>query len=178
LTSLETKRLRLREPTTADVDPLAHALADPEVMRYIGDGRPRSADEAVRWVENDRRSWQLDGFGKFVVVRLDDERVIGRVGLSAWDPKTWIHGARTDLGADSEIELGWTLLRAAWNRGYATEAATAVRDWALQDLQIPSLISLIHPENTPSQAVAQRLGERYERDIVTARGHPAQLWRA
>jgi RimJ/RimL family protein N-acetyltransferase len=177
LTSLETERLRLREPTDADVDALAAALADPDVMRYIGDGRPRSADDAVRWVDNDRRGWQLDGFSKFVVVRRDDERVIGRVGLSAWDPATWAHGTRADLGPGSEIELGWTLLRDAWGRGYATEAAVAVRDWALHDMRIPSLISLIHPDNKRSQAVARRLGERYERDIVTARGQPAQLWR-
>jgi RimJ/RimL family protein N-acetyltransferase len=146
-------------------------------MRYIGDGRTRSVDEAVRWVENDRRAWELDGFGKFVVVQRDDERVIGRVGLSAWDPNTWVHGPRANIGADAEIELGWTLLRDAWNRGYATEAASAVRDWALRDLRLLELISLIHPDNTRSQAVAKRLGERHERDIVTARGHPAQLWR-
>jgi RimJ/RimL family protein N-acetyltransferase len=177
LTVLETERLRLREPSPADVDALARALADPDVMRYIGDGRTRPLDDAVRWVENDRHAWHVDGFGKFVVVRRHDERVIGRVGLSAWDPNTWAHGARADIGADGEIELGWTLLRDAWSRGYATEAAIAVRDWALQELRIPSLISLIHPDNTRSQSVAKRLGERYERDIVTARGHPAQLWR-
>jgi RimJ/RimL family protein N-acetyltransferase len=93
---------------------LAIALADPDVMRYIGDGRTRSDEEAVRWIEGDCRSWDLDGFGKFMVVVRNDERIIGRVGLSA---------------------------------------------------------------NTRSQAVAQRLGERHERDIVTANGHPAHLWR-
>ena len=161
----------------ADVDALASALADPDVMRYIGDGRTRSAEQALRWVENDRRSWELDGFGKFVVVRRDDDHVIGRVGLSAWHPVTWVHGTRADLGRESEIEVGWTLLRDAWGSGYATEAATAARDWALRDLGIPSLISLIHPDNARSQAVARRLGEHHERDIVTANGHPAQLWR-
>ena len=177
MTVLETERLRLREPNLADVAALARALVDPEVMRYIGDGRTRSVDEAVRWVENDRRAWQLDGFGKFVVLQRDHERVIGRVGLSAWNPTTWAHGTRADIGADAEIELGWTLLRDAWNRGYATEAACAVRDWALRDLRLPRLISLIHPDNTRSQSVAKRLGEWHERDVVTARGHPAQLWR-
>ncbi|HYY03070.1 MAG TPA: GNAT family N-acetyltransferase [Gaiellaceae bacterium] len=177
MTVLETERLRLRPPALEDVGALAAALADPDVMRYIGDGTTRSADYAVRWIENDRRGWELDGFSKFVVTVRHDERVIGRVGLSAWDPNTWVHGVRADLGDDVEIELGWTLLRDAWGHGYATEAAATVRDWALQCLGFTSLISLIHPANTRSQAVARRLGERLERDVVTANGHPAQLWR-
>jgi RimJ/RimL family protein N-acetyltransferase len=177
VTVLETERLRLRPPTLADAAALATALADPDVMRYIGDGRTRSPDQAVRWIENDRRGWQLDGFSKFVVTLRENDRVIGRVGLSAWDPMTWVHGVRADLGDEAEIELGWTLLREAWGRGYATEAATSVREWALEHLGLASLISLIHPANTRSQAVARRLGERYERDVTTANGHPAQLWR-
>lgn len=177
MTVLETDRLRLRWPTLADVDALASALADAEVMRYIGDGRTRPRDHALRWIENDRRAWALDGFGKFAVTLRDDGRVIGRVGLSAWDPETWVHGTRAELGADAEVELGWTLLRNAWGHGYATEAALAARDWALQELRLRSLISLIHPHNARSQAVAQRLREHRERDIVTANGHPAQLWR-
>jgi RimJ/RimL family protein N-acetyltransferase len=177
VTALETERLRLRRPTLADADALAAALADPEVMRYIGDGTPRSADQAFRWIENDRRAWELDGFGKFVVTLRNGTRAIGRVGLSAWDPATWVHGTRADLGADAEIELGWTLLREAWGYGYATEAALAARNWAQHELGLGALISLIHPHNVRSQAVAERVGERYERDVVTANGHPAQLWR-
>jgi RimJ/RimL family protein N-acetyltransferase len=176
VTVLETTRLRLRVPTLADTARLASALADADVMRYIGDGRTRSADDARRWIENDRRAWELDGFGKFIVT-LRDERVIGRVGLSAWDPTTWVHGTRAELGAGAEIELGWTLLRDAWGHGYATEAAVAAGDWALGELGQHSLISLIHPDNVHSQAVARRLGEQHERDIITANAHPAQLWR-
>jgi RimJ/RimL family protein N-acetyltransferase len=145
-------------------------------MRYIGDGRTRGHEEAVRWVETDQRRWTLDGFGKFAVVRRTDGRLIGRVGLSAWDPETWAHSSRAEIGPHAEIELGWTLLRDAWGAGYATEAAQAVRDWALDELALARLISLIHPDNARSQRVARRLGETHERDIVTARGHPAQLW--
>ena len=173
---LETKRLVLRVPIRSDADALALALADPEVMRYIGDGHTRGHDEAVAWVERDRRGFDVDRFGKFAVVRREDGRTIGRVGLSAWDPATWVHATRAEIGPHAEIELGWTLLREAWGHGFATEAALCVRDWALTDVGLRRLISLIHPDNIRSQHVARRLGETHERDVVTAKGYPAQLW--
>ena len=73
------------------------------------------------------------------------------------------------------VSQGWTLARRYWGFGYATEAATAARDWAVQELRPPRLISLIHPDNVRSQRVSEKLGQRYERDVVT-RGRPAQLW--
>jgi len=111
------------------------------------------------------RSWRQDT-GDFV----------GRVGILVWDPATWEPGTRHEIGDEAEIELGWTLERAAWGHGFATEAAVAVRDWALREVQPRRLISLIHPENVRSIRVAERIGERYQHDIVTYHGVTAQLW--
>ena len=49
-------------------------------------------------------------------------------------------------------------MRAYWGRGYATEAAAAIRNWAAERLKIDRLVSLISPENVRSQRVAERLG--------------------
>jgi RimJ/RimL family protein N-acetyltransferase len=173
---LETERLLLRVPDWHDAGAFVDAVADEEVMRYIGDGLPHGPEEAARWIETDRRRWELDGFGRFAVVRREDDRVIGRVGLSAWHPETWVHASRAEVGPQAEIELGWTLVRPMWGHGYATEAARAVRDWATQELGLRRLISLIHPQNMQSKRVAERLDETYERDIVTAKGYPAEVW--
>jgi RimJ/RimL family protein N-acetyltransferase len=102
--------------------------------------------------------------------------VIGRTGLVAWDPATWSHSTRHEIGPHAELELGWTLARFAWGFGYATEAARAVRDWAFEVIAPRRLISLIHPDNVRSQSVARRLDESYEREVLTAGGHPAQVW--
>jgi len=59
-------------------------------------------------------------------------------------------------------ELGWRLARRAWGRGLATEGATAARDWALGELGMPDLISIIHPENAASRRVAEKLGMKLE----------------
>lgn len=165
MTRLGTERLRLREPHVDDLDALAALYGDAEVMRYISPPGPWPAARSAAALEGMVARWADDGFGIFVV-ELDDA-VIGDVGLLPWNPANWTAGASlAQLGRAAEIELGWTLAREHWGNGYATEAATAVRDWALVELGLIRLISLIHPENAASIRVAEKLGERHERDVV------------
>jgi RimJ/RimL family protein N-acetyltransferase len=172
---IETERLLLRLPEPADAAAVARQITDPEVMRYIGP--TGTAGDAAERIEQMRRAWDVDGFGRFVVVRRDTGDAVGRVGILVWDPATWRHGTRREIGADAEIELGWTFERAAWGHGFATEAATAVRDWTLRELRPQRLISLIHRENERSQRVAEKLGERYVEDVFIAEHQVAvQLW--
>ena len=60
------------------------------------------------------------------------------------------------------FEIGWTLARDSWGKGYATEGGRRALDYAFKDLDQPHVISLIHPDNTPSIKVAKRLGETLE----------------
>ena len=76
-------------------------------------------------------------------------------------------------------EIGWTLAREAWGKGYATEAATAAIDWTFANLGWVRIIHCIAPANTASQAVAKRLGS-----ILQGPGHmpaprdqdPIEIW--
>jgi RimJ/RimL family protein N-acetyltransferase len=173
---LETERLLLRPPRDADLDSFAEQLADSEVMRYLGTGETGTLEHAAAQLERMQRAWELDGFGRLVIVRKADDEPIGRAGLLAWDPAVWRSGTRAEIGPHAELELGWTLSRSAWGRGYATEAALAARDWALADVRPSRLISLIHPRNERSRRVAERLGEHFECPVTTHRGVPAELW--
>ena len=165
---IRTERLLIRKPQIEDAPGLLEAFADPEAMRYIGDGSTTDlagAEEAVdRWLER----WDAWDLGMFVVERAEDARVLGRAGFLRWDPETW------EIGG-SETELGWGLAREHWGHGYATEAARALRDWALGKRGLNRLISLIQHENLRSVRVAEKLGERYERD-VEVRGKPTRLY--
>lgn len=173
---LETERLVLRRLSPADVEEVAPVYGDPEVMRYIGDGtawsRRRTEEALARW----HGFWEDDGFGQLLARRREDGRAVGDVGLLAWDPEAWRPGSRARIGAHAEVEIGWTLAREFWGLGYATEAATAVRDWAFADLGVTRLVSLIQPGNARSIRVAEKLGERHERDIVTHGGQAARLY--
>jgi len=170
---IETARLLLRPPEPSDAASVLRQVTDPEVMRYLG---PTHDDAAGRIAEM-RRAWREDGFGRFVVVRRDTGEPIGRVGLLAWDPVTWRAGTRREIGDHAEIELGWTLERTAWGRGFATEAAAAVRDWTLAEVRPRRLISLILADNVRSRRVAEKIGEQHVEDVFLAtHGVTVQLW--
>jgi RimJ/RimL family protein N-acetyltransferase len=176
---ISTERLLLRLPEPRDADALAEAFGDPEVVRYLS-GVTRSREETLEVIAAMRRHWDRYGCGLFTVERLEDGAVLGRTGFLVWDPQRWVHGLREELDeleVPLETEIGWTLARRHWGHGYATEAARAARDWALAELQPPPrrLIALIHAENVRSQRISQKLGQHYERDVLTG-GRPAQLW--
>ncbi len=171
---LETERLVLRAPVLEDAEALAPMYADPEVMRYLGDGRTLTHEETERSVQRMIDGWQTDGFGLFTTARKEDEAVIGRVGLIAWNPQTW-EVTRAEANGPIELEVGYTIGRPFWGLGYATEAAAAARDFALRELGAERLIALIIHGNDASENVARKLGLEYEREVKLGR-RDAQLF--
>ena len=165
---IETERLLLRKPRLADAADLAVAYADPEVMRFMGDGSTATRAEVEKGIAQWLERWDSWGMSLLSLERWEDGRVLGRAGFLRWDPQTW------EVGGD-ETELGWLLAREHWGQGYATEAALALRDWAFRDRGLTRLISLIDHGNSRSIRVAERIGERYERD-VEIRGKPGRLY--
>jgi RimJ/RimL family protein N-acetyltransferase len=151
----ESQRILLRCFHVADLDAMAGVFGDPEVMRF-GPG-PRSRDWVEGWLrgclEDYYRKW---GFGLWAVVHKPDRRVIGFCGLTRFD----------DVGGRPEVELGYRLAREFWGRGLATLAAGAVRDYAFDVLTLPRLVSIIDPHNTASLRVAEKVGLRYEKDVL------------
>ncbi len=129
----------------ADLDAYAAIAADPVAMRFMGGALDR--EQAWRSMATFAGHWVLKGFGLWAVERLADGVLLGRIGL--WEPEGW-----------PGLEIGWTLARAVWGRGYAQETARAAMDWAWTELAPSRLISLIDPCNAASVRVAERLGMR------------------
>ncbi|KYC43284.1 acetyltransferase [Scytonema hofmannii PCC 7110] len=146
---LETQRLLLRGFLEEDLDAYAEMCGDPEVMRYIGTGKPLSRWESWRSMATMLGHWQLRQYGMWAVEERQNGEMIGRIGC--WKPEGW-----------PGFEIGWTLRRQYWGRGFATEGATAAIDYAFNVLQQSRVISLIRPQNTASIRVAQKLGEKLE----------------
>jgi RimJ/RimL family protein N-acetyltransferase len=144
--TLETDRLVLRMLRESDLDAFAAMYADPEVMRYLGEGEPMLRAQAWRSLAMMVGHWHLRGYGLWAVEERASGHMIGRIGC--WYPEGW-----------PGFEVGWMLRRASWGLGYASEAARASAQFAFTQLQQPEVISLIHPENVPSIRVAERLGE-------------------
>ncbi|BAY17009.1 GCN5-related N-acetyltransferase [Nostoc sp. HK-01] len=146
---LKTQRLILRGFCEADLDAYADMCAHPEVMRYIGAGQPLSREESWRNMAMIVGHWQLRGYGLWAVEESQTGEMIGRIGF--WQPEGW-----------PGFEIGWSLRWAYWGRGFATEAATVAINYAFTQLQRSHIISLIHPQNTASVRVAQKLGEKLQ----------------
>ena len=147
--TLETERLLLREwREESDFEAYAEICADEEVMRYMG-GKPFTRLEAWRHMAYIVGHWQLRGYGHWALEEKETGRMIGRLGFQ--HPVGW-----------PEFELGWTLARDRWGYGFATEGAKAALEHAFTTLRRTHIISLIHPENRASIAVAKRLGETLE----------------
>jgi len=149
--TLETDRLRLRAWRADDLDAFAAMVADPEVMRFLGD--PVSRIDAWRGMSSTAGHWLLLGFGLWAVERKADGVLIGRVGVQR--PEGW-----------PATEVAWTLHRPYWGQGYATEAARASLDYGFRTLSVSRLISLIDPENRASQRVAARLGQTMAGEVT------------
>lgn len=172
---LETDRLLLRLPEPADADKFEGIWGDDETAQFVGGRKTRPEIEEM--IERMGRHWESYGVGLFTVDRKDDNRALGRVGFLVWDPRRWVNGFREKLAEPYETEIGWTIGRPYWNRGYATEAALACRDWALGELGLTRLISLIAHDNVASIRVAEKIGESFEREVEGGHfRHPVDLY--
>jgi [ribosomal protein S5]-alanine N-acetyltransferase len=168
---LESERLLLRRITRDDYDFFARLHATPEVVRYIMNGQPRSAEESRIWVDRVAMYPRVN-LGPLAVVRKSDGRVLGRCGLSELVvdahaapgaiPRAWFQRAQAPAGTEllETPDLGYTFDPASWGHGYATEAARCVFDYARANLEWPRIVSVIHPDNVRSLRVAERSGLR------------------
>ena len=129
-------------------------------------------------MERTLRHWDWFGIGNFTVERREDGAVLGRVGFLVWNPQTLgERPPRPARRAARDASSAGSSDRGHWGNGYATEAAIACRDWALGELGLTRLISLIALENTPSIRVAERIGETFERELEPSPfRHPAGIW--
>ena len=146
--TLTTERLVLRAFEDGDLDAFAAIWADEETTRFTGGVKTRA--ETWLKIAGYLGHWALRGYGQWAVVETASSRLVGRCGL--WNPAGW-----------PELEVGWTLARGAWGRGYATEAGRAAVEWARSSLGLTRIASCIVPANDRSIAVAERLGMTFDR---------------
>ena len=156
---LDTNRLRLRSPTPRDADALYDLFTDPDVMHGLGKEPISAPEEARVIIEAWIGAWRTDALGPFIIeTAATNQQVVGQAGLMIFDTRGWTPSTWANAGSHAQPELGWALIRAHWGRGYATEAAAAIREWAHEWRSIDRLVSLISSDNIRSQRVAERLG--------------------
>jgi ribosomal-protein-alanine N-acetyltransferase len=145
---LETARLRLRLFTPEDICELSRITRDPEVMRYIGEGRPLTLDETDHNLRTIIRAFGRRGYGRWALVHKAGGRLLGYCGF-------------TTLDEEVGVELAYMLARPYWRMGLAGEAARACVRYAFDTLRLESLAALTMPGNARSRRLLEKLGMRH-----------------
>ena len=148
---LETDRLFLREMNVDDFEALFKVLADREIMQhypYTFDGK-RVSD----WIERNMNRYRENGFGLWAVCLKDTGEMIGDCGLTL-----------QNIEGEMLPEIGYHIRADHQRKGYAKEAAAAVRDWAFANTDYPALYSYCKYTNVGSYKTAESIGMRFEKE--------------
>ena len=151
---LETPRLQLRSMKISDLDDLLKIFGDPKVMASFNAAH-LERKQMEGWVQRNLVHQEKHGYGLFSVILKSNNLLIGNCGLE-----------HMEVNGELITELGYDFHSAYWNQGYATEAAVAVRDYAINELSLPSLISLIRVGNQASRRVSEKIGMHLADEIV------------
>ena len=139
--TIETERLLLREYTMEDFPALYEILSDPETMQHYP--APFDEERTRGWITWNLDNYEKYGFGLWAVVLKETGEFIGDCGI-------------TIQNIDGELlpEIGYHIHKKYWRRGFAKEAARAVRDWAFRNTKYDTLWSYMKYTNVGSYSTA------------------------
>ena len=151
MTVLETERLILRHFNLDDAPFVLTLLNEPSFLQYIGDKKVRTLDDARQYITNGpRASYERHGFGLYRVELAGSNTPIGMCGLLKRDELP-------------DPDIGFAFLPDYWNKGFAFEAATAVLNYAREQLKLHRVLAIVNPDNDASIKLLERLGLKFER---------------
>ncbi|MGB3225287.1 MAG: GNAT family N-acetyltransferase [Desulforhopalus sp.] len=148
-----TTRLKFEAVAIADVGLLFELTADQKVMKFF----PKVLDynETEQMVRKIIDHYETYGYCYWKLLSKAKNEFIGIAGL-----------LNQEIDGIAETEISYRIKPEYWDSGYATEAAHACKEYAEKALGKKRLISIIHPQNTASKCVAQKLGAYKSKSIV------------
>jgi len=166
---LKTARLLLRELRKPDFEAFAAHNADPEATKYMSGLVDRRG--AWRIFASAIGSWSITGAGWWALETLDTHEHVGTVG--AFFRESSFLGDATVSTHSTDLEVGWSIYKAYWRRGYASEAAAAGMQYAIEAHDPPRVVAYITPGNVASTGVAERIGMTLDKEIAAFYGETA-----
>jgi ribosomal-protein-alanine N-acetyltransferase len=162
----ETERLRVRHLQPDDSDNLYVVTGDPELMTYVGDGKPLSRELNDKWIQVSINNYAIKGYGCSVVIDKRDGAFIGFCGL-----------VRSEFAEPpDDAELIYALRKPYWGQGLATEVAGAMFKYGKEKCDLKRIIATIDPNNTASIRVADKIGFEFAREVLDADGLPTHIY--
>ncbi|MED1205330.1 GNAT family N-acetyltransferase [Heyndrickxia acidicola] len=159
---LETERLILRVQTASDAAFILELMNDPSWIKFIGDRGIRTVEDAKNYILNGAvRMYEQYGFCMFLVERKEDGVPLGICGLAKRD-------------ALEDIDIGFAFLPAYRGKGYASEAALAVMEYAKATLGLNRIVAITTQDNHSSASLLEKTGLKLER-LIQLPGDPENL---
>lgn len=146
----ETERLILRELLPGDAAGMFEMDGDPEVHLYLGNKPVQSIEQSKADIELIRKQYIENGIGRWAVIEKATERFVGWAGLKLIKETTNKH--------INYYDLGYRFSKRFWGKGYATEAARAVRDYGFKELKLDEIIGIADINNQGSIHVLEKAG--------------------
>lgn len=150
---LETKRMTARKMFSEDVEFLQRIFSDPETMKFF-DGT-KNKKQTLEWIDTVLESYEQHGFGLWLWFSKETADFLGYCGFII----------QADVDGNDEVEIAYSFVRKFWNKGLATEAAVACRDYGFSQFGITRFISLVEPKNIASRRVAEKNCMKVEKKI-------------
>ena len=160
---IETDRLVIKSNQEVDLEPLAALWADPDVTYYMGG--PRNSEEILKILGEDAQVDPQPAFDLWPVVEKETGQIIGTGGI-----------LEKDIDGRNQYEIIYVLAKSAWGKGFATELASALKNYAFDQLGLKRVTALIDPDNQKSETVATKIGLKYEKDTVRPNGKNMRLF--
>ncbi len=164
LENLHTDRLRFRGLTRSDLPKLLHFFSDPIATQYLSIETDKE-NFTEKWMQGQCRRYKKGTGGLHAIELKSTGELIGQCGL-VWQ---FVDGI-------PKWEVGYHFFRQFWGNGYATEAAQACRNFCFENEMAETLISLIHPKNEKSKAVAKRTGLAFWKE-TDFQGKPVEVYK-
>ncbi len=143
---LETERLYLREFELSDAESFFQLNSDPEVIKYTGDPPFSSIESALDFIKS-YDQYQKNGFGRWAVIKKENNEFIGFCGLKKHD--------------ENFVDIGFRFFRKDWNHGYASESALPTLKYGFEELHLKEIIGRSAKENKASIKVLKKLGMEF-----------------
>jgi RimJ/RimL family protein N-acetyltransferase len=153
---LETPRLLLRRWQEADHEPFAEMNADPVVMQYFE--APMTREQSDEAIDRYLAAFDRDGFSFFAATLRDTGAFAGTIGLQT------MRDVVPNLPQPA-VEIGWRLTQSAQGKGYATEGARAIVDYAFNQLSLNEVVAITALPNQPSRRVMEKLGMTHHPEL-------------
>ncbi|MFB6497190.1 GNAT family N-acetyltransferase [Bacillus haynesii] len=149
---MKTDRLILRKMRRDDAENLLEIFSDPIAMEYYPS--TKNEKQTLQWIDWTLENYEKHGTGLWVAEHKQTGEFLGQCGI-----------VPQEVEGSNEMEIGYLFKRSVWKNGYATEAASACKQYGFESFHLKKIVSLPDAQNLPSRKVAERIGMTLEKTI-------------